>query len=216
MRLASISLAVTAALFASQSVAQTAPPMLTPADGQTTFFTYEGFLSPMQEPGEETDAPPFGPSSTKEPIKRADRTSRGFGQIRLTRDLSKGVIDLHFEGVNLDEVTMLHLHCGPPGVLGPIVLDLGALGDIKKELADGKWTVEFTNENLTFITHMPKGLKPRLPEGCPVDKTFFLTQATTLAALDHLARKGVLYWNLHSTRHAFFGEMRGQIYPSDR
>ena len=35
-----------------------------------------------------------------------------------------------------------------------------------------------------------------------------------MAALDHLARTGVLYFNLHTKANTFYGEMRGQIYPA--
>ena len=29
--------------------------------------------------------------------------------------------------------------------------------------------------------------------------------------MEYLARKGVLYFNLHTNAHTFYGEMRGQI-----
>jgi hypothetical protein len=35
----------------------------------------------------------------------------------------------------------------------------------------------------------------------------------TLAALESLARKGVLYFNLHTRANTFYGEVRGQSTP---
>jgi hypothetical protein len=58
---------------------------------------------------------------------------------------------------------------------------------------------------------MPHGLKPSLPESCPAELGF-LTQTKTIAGLEYLARKGVLYFNLHTKAHTYYGEMRGQIY----
>jgi CHRD domain len=34
--------------------------------------------------------------------------------------------------------------------------------------------------------------------------------------MEALARKGVLYFNLHTKGHEFYGEMRGQIYPVEK
>ena len=31
--------------------------------------------------------------------------------------------------------------------------------------------------------------------------------------LESLAKKGVLYFNLHTKAHTYYGEMRGQLYP---
>ncbi len=75
-------------------------------------------------------------------------------------------------------------------------------------------SAEIANDDVTFVKHAPKGLKPRLPEGCPVDKGF-LNQVKTVAGLEFLARQGVLYFNLHTKAHTFYGEMRGQIYAAD-
>ena len=107
---------------------------------------------------------------------------------------------------------MFHIHCGPPGVLGPIVVDFGEFGSLPKTLAAGKMSVELKNKNITFIKSMP-GLKPALPESCPVEVG--MDQAKTISALEYLARKGVLYFNLHTKAHTFYGEMRGQVYPSN-
>lgn len=184
-----------------------------PADGSTLFTVYESFLSPAQEPGDEADAPKApGLAATAESVPRAQRASRGYGQIRFTRDLAKAYVDVQFEGVRTEDILMFHIHCGPPGVLGPIIVDLGgAAGDLQKALVDGKLSVTIDNSHVTFVQHMPKGLKPRLPEGCPVDKGF-LNQVKTIAGVEYLARQGVLYFNLHTKANTFYGEMRGQIH----
>ncbi len=54
---------------------------------------------------------------------------------------------------------------------------------------------------------------PRLPEGCPVE-VGLAGQVNTVAGIEALARRGELYFNLHTEEHSFYGEMRGQIYPA--
>lgn len=189
-----------------------------PALGATTFTVYEGYMSPAQQPGEETEAPKalakaVGLTSTATPTPRESRPSRGVGVLRFTRDLTRAYVDVQIKGVNLADIVMFHIHCGPPGVLGPIIVDLGEFGDFSKTLVDGKLAVELSNKNITYIKSMPKGLKPALPESCPAELGL-PTQAMTIANLEYLARKGVLYFNLHTKAHSFYGEMRGQIYPA--
>ncbi|WP_208752616.1 CHRD domain-containing protein [Corallococcus carmarthensis] len=53
--------------------------------------------------------------------------------------------------------------------------------------------------------------KSGLPESCPAELGF-LAQTRTLAGLESLARKGVLYFNLHTRARTSYGEMRGQLY----
>jgi hypothetical protein len=189
-----------------------------PSAGKTTFVTYEGFMSPQQQPGEETDAPKLvakatGLDSTAPSTPREQRKSVGRGRIRFAKDLSRAWVDIEINGVSPADILMFHVHCGPPGVLGPIIVDFGELGDLKQKLANGKMSVELSNKNITYIKDMPHGLKPALPESCPVEPGW-PTQAMTIAAMEYLARKGVLYFNLHTKAHTFYGEMRGQIYPA--
>ena len=189
-----------------------------PAAGATTYTIYEAFMSPSQQPGEESEAPKAlakvtGLQSTAPSVPRAERKSRGWGQLRFTRDLTKVYIDVDVRGVNPADVLMFHVHCGPPGVLGPIVVDFGSLGSLPKLLANGKFSVELTNKDLTYVKQMPMGLKPALPESCPVE-IGMPTQTMTIAALEYLARKGVLYFNLHTKANTFYGEVRGQIYAA--
>lgn len=190
-----------------------------PSLGATTYTTYEAFLSPQQQPGEDSEAPKAlakatGLVSTATPIPREQRPSRGWGQIRFSRDLSRAYVDVQIKGVNPADILMFHVHCGPPGVLGPIIVDFGEFGNLTKTLANGKLSAELSNKNITYVKQMPQGLKPALPESCPAELGFLPTQAMTIANLEWLARKGVLYFNLHTKAHTFYGEMRGQIFPA--
>jgi hypothetical protein len=189
-----------------------------PATGKATFTVYEGWMSPQQQPGEETDAPKalakaVGLEDTGPSTPREQRKSLGVGRLRFNKSLTRAYVDVAIEGVNAADIHMFHIHCGPPGVLGPIILDFGGYGDLTKLLAGGKMSVEVANKNIVFVKDMPHGLKPALPESCPVE-VGFPTQSMTVAALEYLARKGVLYFNLHTKAHSFYGEVRGQIFPA--
>lgn len=189
-----------------------------PAQGATTFTVYEGWMSPQQQPGDETDAPKglakaTGLQGSAPSVPREQRKSRGYGQLRFSKDLTKAHVDIEITGVTADDILMFHIHCGPPGVLGPIIVDFGEFSNLPKLLASGKMSVELLNKNITYIKQMPKGLKPSLPESCPVEPGF-PTQSMTISALEYLARKGVLYFNLHTKANTFYGEVRGQIYPA--
>jgi hypothetical protein len=185
--------------------------------GKTTFYIYESYMSPPQQPGDEADAPKpvakaVGLEATTPGLPRDQRKSLGYGRIRFAKDLSKAYVDVEIAGFNPQDIVMFHVHCGPPGVLGPIIVNFGELGDLNKNLASGKMSVELTNKNITFIKDMP-GLKPSLPESCPVD-IGFPTQAMTISAMEYLARKGVLYFNIHTKTNMYYGEVRGQIHAA--
>jgi hypothetical protein len=184
-----------------------------PALGATTYVVYDAFLSPAQEPGEESEVPkPLEKSlgATKPSTPRAQRTSRGHGKLRFTRDLTNALIDVEIKGVDPADILMFHIHCGPPGGLGPVVVDLGKSGALSTKLASGKLSLKIGNEDITYASMAPKGFK--LPESCPVEPGFPI-QVKTVSGLEYLARKGVLYFNLHTKAHTYYGEMRGQIYP---
>ncbi len=86
---------------------------------------------------------------------------------------------------------------------------------------NGRFSASVTNEKLTFVKQPPPppnlagGFKLPLPEGCPSD-VIIPAQINTIAGMEALARKGVLYFNLHTKGHEFYGEMRGQIYPLEK
>jgi hypothetical protein len=187
-----------------------------PSAGLTTFYVFESYLSPQQQPGEETDAPKVlekltGLQNTATPTPREQRKSLGHGQIRFNKNLSRAIVDVEIKGVNPADIVMFHVHCGPPGVLGPIIVNFGEFGDLSKTFVNGRFSAELSNKNITYVKDMP-GLKPSIPESCPAELGFLPTQAMTIAGLEYLARKGVLYFNLHTKAHTFYGEMRGQIH----
>jgi hypothetical protein len=43
---------------------------------------------------------------------------------------------------------MFHIHCGKPGILGPILLDFAQTTDLAENLADGTLSVEVRNEHI--------------------------------------------------------------------
>jgi CHRD domain/RTX calcium-binding nonapeptide repeat (4 copies) len=291
---------LTAADFITGTVAGTPDPF-----GERNATKYEAFLSPKQEPGEaiESDA-------------------KGYGTITFPKNLSSAKVEVQISGVNTSEITGFHIHCGPPGVLGPIVLDLGQYGTFDKTIVDGKFSALVSNENITKIDSpppLPEGVPripdegltllngqpigqtsantarqsshlgedhsqdqsssqlnqlpgqtpvnppslptalpqpsnpslsqlnqlignipnntsgisqipdlssppsvediqipdniPRLPEGCPVE-IGLPGQVNTVAGIEAVARRGALYFNLHTEEHSFYGEMRGQVYPA--
>lgn len=301
---------LTAADFITGTVENTPDPF-----GERNATKYEAFLSPQQEPGEEIES-----------------DAKGYGKITFPKNLSSAKVEVQISGVHTSEITGFHIHCGPPGVLGPIVLDLGQYGTFDKTIVDGKFSAEVKNQNLTFIDsppELPEGVPqipdegltlrngqpigqtsentarqsahlghthnedelessqaigqvpvntpslptdllqttsqlptqnlpqlnqiignlpnntsglptdllqgisqipdlssppsvediqipdnvPRLPEGCPVE-IGLPGQVNTVAGMEAVARRGALYFNLHTEEHSFYGEMRGQVYPA--
>ena len=81
-------LAFTAALFTLPAQAKD------PAQGATTYTVYEAYMSPQQQPGEESEAPkPLEKSlgATAPAVPREQRKSRGWGQIRFAKDSEQGL-----------------------------------------------------------------------------------------------------------------------------
>jgi hypothetical protein len=187
-----------------------------PALGATTYVAYEAFMSPAQQPGEESEVPrPLEKSlgATKPSTPRAQRASRGWAKVRFTRDFTAALIDVEIRGVDPADILMFHIHCGPPGGLGPVLVDLGKQGPLAQRIVNGKLSTKIGNADLTWVSMLPKGLKLALPESCPVD-IGFPTQTKTLVGMEHLARRGLLYVNLHTRAHTYYGEIRGQLFPA--
>jgi CHRD domain len=184
-----------------------APAMATsPAVGEQSFTEYEAFLHPAQEPD---------PNLTSQ--------AKGYGRLRFPKNLSASTIEVDLEGVDASKVTAFHLHCGSPGVLGPIIVDLGQFGDLSRTLSSGHLSATVVNQGLTFVKQPPLPPTPGsgpltlpLPEGCPSNINFPVQQVNTVAGLEALARNGALYFNLHTVGHEFYGEIRGQVYPVNR
>lgn len=191
------------------------PIPLNPAAGQEIGFVYEAFLSPHQEGGEEEDTPAFIPAefrSTEPSVPRNQRTSRGHSVIEFTNDLSKAYVYLAVENVNPEDVVMLHLHCGRPGQLGPIIIDFSLAGNINEYLADGLFAIEITNEDIVAAANHGSGLIGAFTSGCPIIPSIPTDKVKTIAGMELIAREGELYFNLHTKGQTYFGDIRGQFH----
>jgi len=196
-----------------ESAAQS-PIALDPASGSEVGFIYEAFLSPHQEGGEEEDTPALTPpqfKSTAPSVARAERSSRGHSVIEFSRDLSRATVFLAVGNVNPDDVAMLHLHCGRPGQLGPIIIDFSLAGSINSYLADGMLTIEVTNADIEGVLDHAHGLVGQFTSGCPIVPGT-LDKVVTIAGMELIARSGELYFNLHTNGQIFYGDIRGQFH----
>lgn len=188
---------------------------LDPKRGQEIGPVYEAYLSPQQEPGEEQDTPAATPrqfKSTAPSQPRGERRGRAHGVLRFTRDLSKVYVEVRVEGVAPEEVNMFHIHCGKPDLLGPILLDFATTGDIRKNLADGVFSAEITNEHLVKTEQGGHGVTGEFLVGCPVVPGL-RDKVKTVAGMEHIARQGELYFNLHTYGQTYYGYMRGMVRP---
>jgi hypothetical protein len=193
--------------------------------GKEVGMVYDAWLSPWQEGDEEENTPSSTPSqfrSTTPSQSRAQREAaghRGHGQLRFSNDLSRAWVDVRVEGVDLSQLTMFHIHCGRPGILGPIVVDFAQATDIKQNLADGSFSVELTNEHIVKTAESGKGLVGVMTMGCVIPSPSLGSntpvKTSTIAGLAQLARQGELYFNLHTSGQTYFGDIRGQIGLSD-
>jgi len=186
------------------------PIPLNPSAGSEIGFVYEAFLSPQQEGGEEEDTPGFIPSqfrSTAPSVARNQRTSRGHGVIEFTKDLSRAYVFLAVENVKPEDINMLHLHCGRPGQLGPIIVDFSIAGNLATYIEDGVMQVEITNEDIVAVTSHVNGPVEAFTLGCPIVAALPTDKVRTIAGLQLIASEGEIYFNLHT----YFGDMRGQF-----
>jgi hypothetical protein len=191
------------------------PIPLNPSAGSEIGWVYEAYLSPHQEGGEEDEVPAFTPPqflSTAPSVPRNERTSRGHAVIEFARDLSRAYVHLAVENVNADDVVMLHLHCGRPGQLGPILVDFALIGNINEYLADGVMTAVITNDDLVETLGHSSGLIGAFTVGCPIVQTIPNDRVRTIAGMEQIARENELYFNLHTKAQTFFGDIRGQFY----
>lgn len=190
------------------------PIALNPSGGSEMGFVYEAYMSPQQEGGEEEDTPPLIPAdfrSTAPSVPRNERTSRGHAVIQFTKDLSRAYVFLAIENVNPSEIVMLHLHCGRPGQLGPILIDFGLAGDVTAFLEDGMLRIEITNEDIVAVTDHVHGLVDGFTSGCPIVPSIPTDKVKTIAGMELIARQGELYFNLHTAGQVYFGDIRGQF-----
>ncbi|MFZ4828203.1 MAG: CHRD domain-containing protein [Phototrophicaceae bacterium] len=173
---------------------------------------YEAYPSPQQEGGEEEDTPRFIPDdfrSTAPSTLREERTGRGHAVLEFANDLSRAYIHFQVKNINPDEVVMLHLHCGRPGQLGPIIVDFSLMGDVQAYLADGVMSLEITNADLEAVVANSKGLIGAFTGGCPIISTLPQDKAVTIGGMKYIAEQGELYINLHTSGQVYFGDIRG-------
>jgi hypothetical protein len=190
------------------------PIPLNPAAGSEIGFVYQAFLSPQQEGGEEEDTPSFIPEqfrSTAPSVPRNERTSRGHAVMEFTNDLSRAYVYLTVENVNPADVVMLHLHCGRPGQLGPIIIDFSMAGNIQEYLADGTMKVEVTNEDIVAVTNSSSSMIDAFTLGCPILLAIPNDKVKTIAGMQLIAEEGEIYFNLHTAGQVYFGDIRGQF-----
>lgn len=207
-------LVLAAVLAASPALAQTA---LNPKAGSEIGTVVEAYLSPHQEPGEEKDTPRAIPKqfrSTAPSLLRDERKGIGHGRIRFTRDTSRAYVEVAVENVKAEDVVMFHIHCGPPDVLGPILVDFGHFDDVKANFADGLYTFEVTNKTIEGTAAGGHGVIGALTAGCPVmPGNPALGKVKTVAGMERIARRGDFYFNLHTKGQVYFGDLRGQLLP---
>jgi len=217
--------ATPAAAPAAASSAPAPAASLNPGAGKEIGLVFESWLSPWQEGDEEENVPRSTPSqfrSTTASQSRAQREAAGHrahGQLRFSNDLSRAWVDVKVEGVDLAAVNMFHIHCGRPGILGPIVVDFSQATDIKQNIADGTFSVELTDEHIVKTAESGKGLVGVMTMGCVIPSPSLGSntplKTSTIAGLAQLAREGELYFNLHTTGQTYFGDMRGQLHRAE-
>jgi hypothetical protein len=183
----------------------------------------EAFLTPHQESNEEQSTPSSVPAqfrSTTASLTRDQREAaghRGHGQIRFSKDLSRAYVDVRIEGVDPATVNMFHIHCGEPGILGPILVDFSLATDVKDNLADGLFSVELRNEHIAGTAGQGHGPLGAFTMGCvigsPSLESAMPAKVMTIGGMADLALSRQLYFNLHTTGQTYYGDIRGQLYP---
>ena len=199
------------------------PPALDPRRGKEIGMVFEAYMSPHQEGGEEEDTPSRTPEafrSTAPSMSRAEREAKGHsghGQIRFAKDLSRAWVDVKIEGIDASTIQMFHIHCGKPGILGPILVDLSLATNLQKTFAKGALSVEIRDEHIVQTASQGHGLVAAFANGCviPSPNLASLTpvKASTVAGMALLAIDRELYFNLHTSGQMYFGDIRGQILP---
>jgi hypothetical protein len=162
---------------------------------EDAYTTYEAFLSPQQELDQ------GGPSQAS-----------AIGTISFDRYLTAARVKLKISGIDPENITAMHLHCGPPSTLGPVIVNFADFGSFTDTIVGGRFSATVKNDDIVFE------VQPGRPfVGCPNDLVL-PGQANTIAAVDALARHGLLYFNIHTDNFSpasdFYGELRGQIYPA--
>lgn len=203
-----------------------AGPTLEPSRGQEIGQIFEAYLTPHQESDEEEATPATVPKQFRATTPSQNRTAReaaghrGHGVVRFSKDLSRAFIDVRIEGINAATINMFHIHCGRPGILGPILVDFALSTELQKDLADGVMSVEIRNEHIVKNIAQGHGLIGGFTAGCVIPSPTLgglkPTKVTTVAGMAQLAAAGELYFNLHTTGQTYFGDIRGQLHRVEK
>ena len=188
---------------------------LDPLAGGEIGLVYQSWLSPQQEAEEESDVPSGAPSqflSTEPSTDREDRESRGHATLAFNRELSRAYLHIEVANIDPEDINLAHIHCGRPGQLGPIMVDIGATGDLAEYFADGVLSYEITNEDIAAATH-GHGIVGAVTAGCPIIQVIPGDRHRTIAGMAHIAAEGELYINIHTVQQTFYGDIRGQLQP---
>ena len=201
------------------------PVPLDPGKGEDIGLVFQAFPDPMQEGGEEQDAPANTPEqflSTEPSVDRVDRPDHGQAVLTFTNDLSKAYFYLEVADVDLAAMNMLHLHCGLPGQLGPIIVDFSLVDpieDIAAALEDGGTYMAEITDQLIVDTAQAGGDQQSMVDaftlGCPIVPVLDSNQIVTVGGLGVVTNATELYVNLHTTAQTYFGDIRGQFYPAE-
>lgn len=188
---------------------------LDPLAGEEIGLVYQSWLSPQQEAEEEADVPAGAPSqflSTEPSTDRENRESRGHGTLAFNRELSRAYLHIEVANIDPEDINLAHIHCGRPGQLGPIMVDIGATGDLAEYFADGVLSYEITNKDIAAATH-GHGIVGAVTAGCPIVQVIPGDRHRTIAGMAHIAAEGELYINIHTVQQTFYGDIRGQLQP---
>jgi hypothetical protein len=194
------------------------------------YFVYDSCFSPQQQPDDEVNAPPAaveksGLYSNGKSIPREYRKERGYGKLIFKKDLSKCYLYIYIENLKSSNINLIHIHAGAPGILGPIIVNVGNLINIKKDLAKGYVKLTIKNKDIAKFT-LGEASPCTCSGECMCDQmnsifpSPYLINGIPLTSgnietLDSLARLGLLYFNFHNDAENFYGIMRGQIYPTE-
>ena len=131
---------------------------------------------------------------------------------------SHAYVDLKIEGLDPATITLLHIHCGKPGVPGPILVDFGLKQNLKVAFSAGVFSAEVLNEDLAAVwQNGHHSVLEFATMGCllghfnPSEFLKPFDRVKTIAEMAAIAREGELYFNVHNTGQQYFGAMRGQL-----
>src|SRR5258708_4132858 len=123
--------------------------------------------------------------STAPSVPRNQRADRGHAVIEFNNELSKVYVHLAIKNIKPEDINMLHIHCGRPGQLGPILVDFALIGNINTYLADGTLNLEVTDEDIVATAgsggHM---LIDAFTLGCPIVQTIPNDRVRTIAGVE--------------------------------